>query len=170
MDVSARPAWLALALVATACTTSPFSGQSAWTNLPDVATADTLPTDATPTNATGPDVATFRDWHLYPAIAVRPQPADVWFLGDVHGDYIRLGSLLQGAGLLDNSKNWQAGAATLVCTGDLIDKGNDALDTIALLQALAPQAAAANRRPPDPHRTCALPRARPRPRSAAAGP
>ena len=75
-------------------------------------------------------------------------PADVWLLGDVHGDYRRLRDLLNGAGLADapdapEHVHWRAGAATLVCTGDLIDKGTDGLDVIAYLQALAVQAQSA---------------------------
>ncbi len=134
-----RCAWLLGLAFLAACTTSPFAGQSAWTGLPPAADAQA---------SADPSATPFRDWTLYPAIAVRPMPADLWLLGDVHGDYRRLRDLLNGAGLADNPDtpehvHWHAGTATLVCTGDLIDKGTDALDVIAYLQALSTQAASA---------------------------
>jgi hypothetical protein len=127
------PRLLFLLLILGGCNTSPFAGQSAWTGLPQ------------PANAQTGAVTPFRDWTQFPAIAVRPMPADLWLLGDVHGDYRRLRDLLHGAGLANNPDapgdvHWQAGTATLVCTGDLIDKGTDALDVIAYLQALSTQA------------------------------
>jgi hypothetical protein len=72
---------------------------------------------------------------------------DVYALGDVHGDYERLVTLLAAAEVIEGKPDhprevrWAAGKAVLVCTGDLIDKGKHSLKVLAFFQAL--QAAAA---------------------------
>src|SRR5207244_2043840 len=66
----------------------------------------------------------------------------LYALGDVHGDYDRLVTLLIAAKVLasepprPDQARWAAGPAVLVCTGDLIDKGNQGLRVLALLRAL----------------------------------
>ncbi len=86
-----------------------------------------------------------RDWQVFPAIAQRGLPADLWFLGDVHGDDKRLRKLLAANGLASDagpsSSQWLAGTAVLVCVGDLIDKGSDSLAVLARLRSLQAQAA-----------------------------
>jgi hypothetical protein len=90
-----------------------------------------------------------RDWQLHPAIVQLDSTGDIFAVGDVHGDRERLVDLLSGAGIVDRSARppaWSAGRAILVFTGDLIDKGPDALGVIALLRSLEPQAARAGGR------------------------
>jgi hypothetical protein len=73
--------------------------------------------------------------------------ADIYAVGDVHGDYDRLVALLAGAGVIGGVPTspdlpvWSAGPSVLVFTGDLIDKGPKDLAVLTLVRAL-PSAAA----------------------------
>jgi Calcineurin-like phosphoesterase len=93
-----------------------------------------------------------RDWKQHPAIVELDTKEDVFALGDVHGDYDRLISLLTAGNIIvgkparPEEVQWKAGKAVLVCTGDLIDKGDESLKVIALFQALMPAAAKAGGR------------------------
>jgi Calcineurin-like phosphoesterase len=93
-----------------------------------------------------------RDWNTAPAI-VRVAHAPVIFaLGDVHGDYGRLVDILLAGGLIrerpdkPNQVRWSGDNAILVCTGDMIDKGDHSLHVIALFQSLQADAAKADGR------------------------
>lgn len=84
-----------------------------------------------------------RDWKSAPGIAeIDTLPRDIYALGDVHGDYGRLVTLLLAANLLADKPahahqaRWSAGSAVLICTGDMIDKGEHSLKVIGLLRAL----------------------------------
>jgi hypothetical protein len=83
-----------------------------------------------------------RDWKKYPAIVEVDTPEDVYGLGDIHGDYERLLTILVAAKIIPadpgppDKVQWQAGKAVLVCTGDFIDKYDQSLRVIALLRAL----------------------------------
>ena len=83
-----------------------------------------------------------RDWKTSPAVVELSTTEDILALGDVHGDYERLVRLLAAAGVIAPAParpadvQWTAGKAVLVCTGDLIDKGNQNLDVIAAFQAM----------------------------------
>jgi hypothetical protein len=83
-----------------------------------------------------------RDWVKFPAIVEVDTDQDIYAIGDVHGDYERLLTLLTVSKIIarDPGKpekvQWSAGKAVLVCTGDLINKGNQSLQVIALFQAL----------------------------------
>lgn len=95
-----------------------------------------------------PAAAAARDWDRYPAVAVRTTNAELVALGDVHGGYDRLVRLLEAGGLVarDNSPvgyRWTGGDRTLVCTGDLIDKGTQSLPVLDLMMALEADAPAA---------------------------
>jgi hypothetical protein len=96
-----------------------------------------------------PDPGTSRDWKKAPAIIELDTPEDIYAVGDVHGDYDRLVTLLaKGKVIADRPEQpaevqWSAGKAVLVCTGDLIDKGPHSLKVIALFRALAKDAAKA---------------------------
>src|SRR5262249_13200984 len=89
-----------------------------------------------------------RDWSRFPAVVERSTRAEVIALGDIHGGYERLVNLLSIGGLIkrDQQKQrgyiWSGGNRILVCTGDLIDKGDRSLDVIDLMMALQPQALA----------------------------
>ena len=83
-----------------------------------------------------------RDWVLHPAVADVPAPATIYAVSDVHGGYDRLAALLLGNNLLARAPatakdaHWSAAGATLVVTGDLIDKGPSGLEVIDFLMAL----------------------------------
>ena len=93
-----------------------------------------------------------RDWKTHPAIVEIDTTADVYALGDVHADYERLVTLLVGAGIIKKDPptpekgRWNAGRAVLVCTGDMIDKGDQALHVLALLRTLQADAVRAGGR------------------------
>jgi hypothetical protein len=88
-----------------------------------------------------------RDWKVLPAVVEIDTRDDVYALGDVHGDYERLVTLLVGTRIIAGDPpspqrvRWSAGKAVLVCTGDLIDKWNQSLRVIALFRALQADAA-----------------------------
>lgn len=121
-------------------------------------TVDTPPPDLVTTGAADlavtPDAARagFRDWAAYPAIVQLDTAADLYALGDVHGDYDRLVALLVKHRLVDKPParpelgQWAAGGAVLVVTGDAIDKWSQALPVLTLLQGLETSAAAAGGR------------------------
>jgi hypothetical protein len=88
-----------------------------------------------------------REWRESPAVAQIDTAADIYAVGDVHGDYDRLTELLAGAGVIagippsPDRPVWSAGRSVLVFTGDLIDKGPKAVAVLELARAL-PKAAA----------------------------
>jgi len=83
-----------------------------------------------------------RDWVRNPAIVQQDTGAEIFAIGDVHSDYIRLTRALNAAGLTEGiprkpeGAQWRAGGAVLVITGDMIDKGPRAIDVLRLLRAL----------------------------------
>jgi hypothetical protein len=87
-----------------------------------------------------------RDWTKYPPIVERDQPATIWEMGDIHGDYDRAVRLLLTARIIPakpaapERPAWSAGDSVLVVTGDMIDKGPRPMDVLRFLRAL--QAAA----------------------------
>ena len=90
-----------------------------------------------------------RDWQRYPAIVERTTSAQVVGLGDVHGAYDRLVALLLTGGLIRKAGGqpagyaWTGGNRVLVSVGDLINKGDRAMDVIDLMRSLETQAQAA---------------------------
>jgi hypothetical protein len=88
-----------------------------------------------------------RNWKDAPAIIEHDTTADIVAIGDVHGDYKRLIHLLKKVGLIPEAPEspanvaWSGGKAVLLCTGDLIDKGDRSLDVIACFRALRQKAA-----------------------------
>jgi len=91
-----------------------------------------------------------RDWARYPPIVERDQPATLWAIGDIHGDYERLIRLLAATRIVPSRPaaperaTWSAGDSVLVVTGDMIDKGPRPADVLSLLRSL--QAAARGQR------------------------
>jgi hypothetical protein len=88
-----------------------------------------------------------RDWKAFPAIIQLDTPADVFAIGDAHGDWQRLAKVLVGAKLIaappsaPDQVTWAGGGSVLVITGDMIDKGPDSLGVIALVRTLRSDAA-----------------------------
>ncbi len=82
-----------------------------------------------------------------PAIPWRfPATPRIIAIGDVHGDRAALRKALLGAEVIDDSDRWIAGTATLVQTGDILDRGDDEVEVHALLAELVAQAAQAGGR------------------------
>jgi hypothetical protein len=83
-----------------------------------------------------------RDFAKYPPVIERPSPAALYAIGDIHGDYRRLVRLLIAAHIVPAAParpgdvKWSAGTATLVVTGDMVDKGPRPVDVLRLLIAL----------------------------------
>jgi hypothetical protein len=100
----------------------------------------------------GSSSGTSRNWKQAPAIVELDTAGDVYTVGDVHGDYNRLVSLLAAGKVIDGVPDhpkqvrWSAGQSVLICTGDLIDKGRHSLKVIALFRALEKDAAKAGGR------------------------
>jgi hypothetical protein len=90
-----------------------------------------------------------RDWNKFPAIVEVDieTSCDIFALGDVHGAYDRLvtlltaGKVIAGTPASPEKVEWAAGNAVLVCTGDLIDKGAHSVKVLTLFKALATAAA-----------------------------
>jgi len=88
-----------------------------------------------------------RDWQRCPAVATVDTQETVYALGDIHGDYKRLVTLLVAGHLMTAAPSapdqaaWSGGHAILIVTGDMIDKWDHALDVIALMRALTASAA-----------------------------
>lgn len=86
-----------------------------------------------------------RDWTAFPAVATAPDAAEIYAVGDLHGDVTVTASLLSSLGLISASTpfHWTGGDKVLVIVGDIIDKGTTALPIIDLLSTIEPEARAA---------------------------
>lgn len=62
-------------------------------------------------------------------------------VGDVHGDFDDFALILKRIGLVDDQNHWAGGNATLVQTGDLLDRGPKGREAIDLLLSLEKEAA-----------------------------
>ena len=70
------------------------------------------------------------------AVAVPDRsPPRVVAIGDVHGDADALVALLQRTGLVNEARHWTGGTATLVQTGDVLDRGPQVRAVVDLLMA-----------------------------------
>jgi len=61
-------------------------------------------------------------------------------VGDVHGDLEALVSILQKAEIIDDQRRWSGGNATLVQTGDILDRGAQDRQVMDLLMELEKEA------------------------------
>lgn len=66
-----------------------------------------------------------------------------YIMGDVHGQYERLLTILHNANLIDDTNAWSGGDTTLWFMGDLVDRGPDGVGVIDLVMRLQNEAAAA---------------------------
>ena len=64
-------------------------------------------------------------------------------VGDIHGNYDGLVSILQQAGVVDDDAHWVGGQTTFVQTGDIFDRGVEIRKVLDLLMRLEDEAAAA---------------------------
>ncbi len=74
------------------------------------------------------------------AAAAVDDPTRVVAVGDVHGDADGFVRILRRAGLIDNQDRWIGERATLVQTGDVMDRGANVRNVMDLLIALEEQA------------------------------
>ena len=61
-------------------------------------------------------------------------------VGDVHGSYDGLVSILRETAIIDSNNSWIGGSALLVQTGDLLDRGADIRPVLDLMMSLQHQA------------------------------
>ena len=66
--------------------------------------------------------------------------AMLFAVGDLHGDVAQAHAALRLLGLIDDDRKWAGGNATLVQTGDLVDRGPESLPLVRYFQALQAQA------------------------------
>mmetsp|Transcript_35103 Transcript_35103/g.99904 ORF Transcript_35103/g.99904 Transcript_35103/m.99904 type:complete len:430 (-) Transcript_35103:112-1401(-) len=64
-------------------------------------------------------------------------------ISDLHGDLQHAKVVLRGVGVIDEQDKWSGGSVVLVQTGDVLDRGPDALELEAFLDDLGDQAKAA---------------------------
>ncbi len=89
-----------------------------------------------------PDPAVPRDFTASPAIVEQLAFTRLLALSDIHGGYDRMVQLLMRWGVIavapsrPGAAEWSGADATLVVTGDLIDKGTQSLEVIEFLRAL----------------------------------
>jgi hypothetical protein len=106
--------------------------------------ANSARNDICPGKAPRPSGTTVtRDWTAYPAVVERKTSANIFAIGDPHGDPNRLAKVLMAAGLIENipmppyeDVMWTGSNSILIITGDLIDKGCNSKGVIDLVVAL----------------------------------
>lgn len=64
----------------------------------------------------------------------------LYAIGDIHGMLDEMMLNLEDQGVVDASGNWDAGNSTLVCTGDLTDRGPEGYEVMEKLHNLQEQA------------------------------
>lgn len=57
-------------------------------------------------------------------------------IGDIHGDLEQANKVLQLLNVIDANGRWIAGKSTVVQTGDLVDRGDESLEVVALFEDL----------------------------------
>ena len=72
-----------------------------------------------------------------------PPAQHIVAIGDLHGDLAATRTALRLAGAIDENDRWVGGTMVIVQTGDQLDRGDDELEILDLLDALAAQAQAA---------------------------
>lgn len=80
---------------------------------------------------------------LLPAASATASPAvpeRIVAVGDLHGDFDAWQAIARGARLIDSRGHWAGGKATLVQTGDIVDRGPDSFRIIRHLQQLEREA------------------------------
>ena len=79
-----------------------------------------------------------RSQERYPLITT---PNTLIAIGDLHGDLEQGYAALKLAGLMNRHDRWSGGQATLVQTGDLLDRGPKSLELVQLFERLKVQRA-----------------------------
>lgn len=79
-------------------------------------------------------------------LQAQPPGSRLIAVGDIHGAHESFRSVLLEASLIDDEEGWTGGTATLVQTGDYLDRGRDVRKVMDLLMRLENEAAAAGGR------------------------
>jgi hypothetical protein len=74
------------------------------------------------------------------ASAVTASESRVMAIGDIHGELDGLTEILKAAGIADDNLHWAGGTATLVQTGDFLDRGKHVRAVMDLLMRLQKEA------------------------------
>ena len=82
----------------------------------------------------------------FPVSSLPAQIERLVAVGDVHGAYPALVSILEEAGLIDEERRWSGRTATFVQVGDFLDRGADPRAVMDLLMSLQKEAEAAGGR------------------------
>ncbi|MCZ6769494.1 MAG: metallophosphoesterase [Acidobacteria bacterium] len=77
---------------------------------------------------------------LLPSAMGATASARLLAVGDIHGDFDALVAILQESGIIDHQHHWRGGNATLVQTGDILDRGPKDRQVMDLLMALEKEA------------------------------
>ncbi|HJT57830.1 MAG TPA: metallophosphoesterase, partial [Ktedonobacteraceae bacterium] len=64
----------------------------------------------------------------------------IYVIGDIHGQFEKLTSLLRNAELVDDSLSWIGGTAKLWFMGDFFDRGPDGVAAVDLVMRLQQEA------------------------------
>ena len=76
-----------------------------------------------------------------PGLPLQVEPhGRVIAVGDLHGDFDATRDVLRAAGLIDATDHWSGGTATLVQTGDMLDRGDGESKILGLFDQLATEA------------------------------
>ncbi|MFQ5638518.1 MAG: metallophosphoesterase [bacterium] len=86
------------------------------------------------------------DSETKPPKAVLGKVDSIYVLGDIHGEFDALTSLLRNAGLIDSGLDWTGGKRHLIALGDIFDRGHDVTRTLWFLYQLEGQAGRAGGR------------------------
>lgn len=70
-----------------------------------------------------------------------PDTKKIFIVGDIHGEYERVFSLLKANRIIDKEGKWNWGKGHLVFVGDIFDRGNKVTETLWLIFSLEKQAA-----------------------------
>lgn len=71
-----------------------------------------------------------------------PQAKRLVVIGDIHGDFEAARAALRIAGAIDENNHWIGGDLMVVQLGDILDRGDDALEILDLFDAIAEEALA----------------------------
>ena len=80
---------------------------------------------------------------LQSAAQTGPARSPIVIVGDVHGAFDSITTILQAAGIVDENLRWRAGTTRFVSLGDLIDRGPGSRRVVELMMRLETEAAAA---------------------------
>ncbi|MEE1673750.1 metallophosphoesterase [Agarivorans aestuarii] len=69
-----------------------------------------------------------------------PAEKEVFAIGDLHGDFSAMVTILRAAGLINSSNDWIGGDRTFVQVGDQLDRGNSEKQIVDLFEKLIVQA------------------------------